>query len=147
MEPSVIPPEFLSVRTAIVSIVPDELRFTEDHVWAAEADGLWRAGITDYAQEHLGDIVAVTLPEESTSVTAGEPFGVIESTKSVSDLIAPVTGTVEHVNGALVVSPELVNSDPYGQGWIAEIRVGPHEVKDGLARLIDPSAYRQLTGE
>ena len=130
-----------------MAVVPDDLRFSEDHLWAEEAAGLWRVGITDYAQDHLGDVVAVTLPEAGTSVTAGEPCGVIESTKSVSDLIAPITGIVERANDALAGSPELVNSDPYGQGWMFEMRAEPGGLSDELARLIGPGGYRQLTGE
>jgi glycine cleavage system H protein len=126
-----------------VAVVPDELRFSEDHLWTAEAAGLWRVGITDYAQENLGDVIAVTLPGAGTQVTAGEPCGAIESVKSLSDLIAPITGVVEGVNDTLAGSPELVNSDPYGQGWMFEMRVRPGEQ---LARLISPGEYRQLTG-
>ena len=128
-------------------IVPDNLRFSEDHLWAGEAAGLWRIGITDYAQDHLGDVVEVTPPPVGAPVTVGEPCGVIESTKSVSDLIAPLTGTVEHVNDALAGSPELVNSDPYEQGWIFEVRAEPGGLADQLARLVSPDGYRQLTGE
>jgi glycine cleavage system H protein len=130
-----------------MAAVPDSLYFNEDHLWAGEAAGLWRIGVTDYAQEHLGDVVEVTPPEVGASVTAGEPCGVIESTKSVSDLIAPITGVVEHVNDALDGSPELVNSDPYGRGWVFEVRAEPAGLSDELARLMSPGGYRQLTGE
>jgi len=130
-----------------VPTVPDDLRYTEDHLWARKADCVWQVGVTDYAQDHLGDIVEVTPPVEGDAVTAGEPCGVIESTKSVSDLIAPVTGTAGRGNSALAQSPELVNSDPYGQGWIFEIRVDADQDKDAMALLMDPGAYRQLTGE
>jgi glycine cleavage system H protein len=108
---------------------------------------VWQVGVTDYAQDHLGDIVEVTPPAEGDAVTAGEPCGVIESTKSVSDLIAPVTGTAGRGNIALTASPELVNTDPYGQGWIFEVRAGAGQDKAAMARLMDPAAYRQLTGE
>lgn len=126
---------------------PENLRFSEEHLWAAPAgDEILRVGISDYAQRSLGDVIAITLPEVGNAAIAGEPCGDIESTKSVSDLIAPITGTVEQTNQALVESPELVNIDPYGQGWIFDVRVDATMLSKQLARLMDAAAYRNLTG-
>jgi glycine cleavage system H protein len=126
----------------------ENLRFSEDHLWAGLKDDLvLQVGITDYAQRSLGDVIAVTLPEVGTAVTAGEPCGDIESTKSLSDLIAPITGTVDQRNDELTESPDLVNTDPYGNGWILEVRVDPTTLAEQLARLMDAAAYHNLTGE
>ena len=116
---------------------PDDVRYTAEHEWArlqdAAADaGTIRIGITDFAQEALGDIVFVTLPEVGAEVTAGQPFGEVESTKSVSDIYAPVAGVVVARNDALDRQPELLNSDPYGEGWIVEIRVESAAILDTL---------------
>ena len=122
--------------------IPDDLRYTEDHEWVREADELVRIGITDFAQDALGDVVFVTRPEVGSSVVAGESMGELESTKSVADVVAPVTGVVEAINERLDGEPELINNDPYGDGWIALVRPdseGWHE------RLLDASAYRALT--
>jgi glycine cleavage system H protein len=127
---------------------PENVRFSEDHLWAgAEDDSLLRVGITDYAQRSLGDVIAVTPPEVATAVTAGKPCGDIESTKSLSDLIAPISGTVDRGNDELIESPDLVNTDPYGRGWIFEVRVDPATRAEQLARLMDATAYHDLTGE
>jgi glycine cleavage system H protein len=124
--------------------VPDDLHYTAEHEWVRDQGDTVRVGITDYAQGQLGDVVFVALPEVGADVTAHESLGEVESTKSVSDLYAPVTGRVVARNDALVDSPELVNSDPYGEGWIVEIAVGdPAEVHG----LLDPAAYRASTGE
>jgi glycine cleavage system H protein len=102
---------------------PDDLHYTAEHEWVRPAaDGVVRIGITSYAQDALGDVVFVTLPEVGSEVTPGSACGEIESTKSVSDLFAPVAGTVTARNDALDASPEMVNSDPYGEGWMFEIR-------------------------
>src|ERR687886_880416 len=101
--------------------VPEDLRYTTDHEWARLEDGKVRIGITDYAQDALGDIVFVQLPEPGTEVRAGQPLGEVESTKSVSEIFAPVSGTVVARNEALESTPELINSDPYGAGWLVEI--------------------------
>jgi glycine cleavage system H protein len=104
---------------------PEDLKYTAEHEWvrvSGETEGTVRVGITDHAQEALGDIVFVTLPEVGDEVTAGEPCGELESTKSVSDLYAPVSGTVTARNAALDATPEAVNSDPYGDGWLIEIQ-------------------------
>jgi glycine cleavage system H protein len=101
-----------------------------------------RVGITDFAQDSLGDVVFVQLPDVGTEVTAGEAFGEVESTKSVSDLFAPLTATVAAVNGELDGDPQLVNSDPYGQGWLLELRADGDTLDEGLAALLDADAYR-----
>jgi glycine cleavage system H protein len=130
-----------------MSDVPDELRYTADHEWAqvSDADGRQtaRVGITDYAQQALGDVVYVSLPEVGTKLAQGTAFGEVESTKSVSDLYAPVAGTVAARNEALDQQPELINSDPYGAGWIVEI-----ELAEGadLSALIDAATYGTLAG-
>lgn len=123
---------------------PDDLKYTEEHEWvrAGAEGGVLRVGITDFAQDALGDIVFVTLPQVGATVTAGEACGELESTKSVSDVYAPVTGTVTAVNAALDANPELVNSDPYGEGWMFEV-----EAPDGagaLDGLLDAAGYRAV---
>ena len=123
-------------------IVPDDLRYSTDHEWARAAGRRVRVGITDYAQDALGDVVFVDLPDVGKQIAAGALLGEVESTKSVSELYAPVTGTVVEVNAALVDAPERLNEDPYGEGWICEI-----ELSDGasLDALLDSVAYRELT--
>lgn len=127
---------------------PDELKYTAEHEWVgAGADGVLRIGITAYAQEALGDIVFVTLPAVGAEVTAGQPLGEVESTKSVSDVYAPLAGTVSSRNEQLTTAPELVNSDPYGEGWLLELRPTAG-VEAALADpgLLDSAAYAALTG-
>lgn len=123
--------------------VPEELRYTAEHEWVRvhEGEDTVRIGITDYAQEALGDVVFVSLPEVGASVSAGAAFGEVESTKSVSDLYAPVAGTVTARNEALDATPELVNSDPYGAGWIVEIEPADRADLDGL---LDAGSYGPL---
>jgi glycine cleavage system H protein len=122
---------------------PDNLRYTAEHEWVRVGAGnVVRVGITDHAQESLGDIVFVNLPEVGSAVEAGQAMGEVESTKSVSDVYAPVSGTVTRRNDALDGQPELVNADPYGEGWMVEITVaGPAS----LADLLDAKAYQGLT--
>jgi glycine cleavage system H protein len=121
---------------------PQDLKYTEQHEWVRLDGDVARVGITDFAQDALGDVVYVDVPEVGTEVHAGEPFGEVESTKSVSDVYAPVSGTVIERNRALADAPEHVNTDPYGRGWMIAIRVSePSE----LDRLLDPSAYRKFT--
>jgi glycine cleavage system H protein len=122
---------------------PDDLRYTREHEWLrGDASGPVRVGITSYAQEALGDIVFVTLPEVGTEVRAGEPLGEVESTKSVSDIYAPVTGTVTARNEQLDARPELVNTDPYGDGWMVEIEPAAGEgAEEGT---LDAAAYQEL---
>lgn len=123
---------------------PEELRYTKEHEWAKAEDAVVRIGITDFAQDALGDVVYVDVPEVGTEVRAGEPFGEVESTKSVSDVYAPVTGTVVERNDALSDQPELVNNDPYGEGWMIAIQVGDSGDLEGL---MDASSYRAFTEE
>jgi glycine cleavage system H protein len=120
---------------------PKHLRYTKDHEWARRESGSVVVGVTAHAQEALGDVVYVELPKVGDSVTAGKAFGVIESTKAVSELYAPVSGKVVKVNAALSDEPSTVNSDPYGAGWIAEIE--PSDPKQ-LEALLDADAYGAL---
>ena len=124
-----------------MSNVPAELSYTSEHEWvsALTAEGTVRVGITDHAQDALGDVVYVDLPSVGDSVAAEDSFGEIESTKSVSDLFAPVAGEIVAVNEGLEDDPALVNSDPYGEGWIIEIRP---ENADDLANLLDAETYK-----
>ncbi|HWU20857.1 MAG TPA: glycine cleavage system protein GcvH [Nocardioides sp.] len=120
---------------------PADLKYTAEHEWVRDpgtADGSVRVGITDYAQDALGDIVYVSLPEVGAAVTAGQPCGELESTKSVSDVYAPLTGEVVARNDALDTTPELVNSDAYGEGWLFEIVPADRGDLDGL---LDAAAY------
>ena len=121
--------------------VPDELRYTSDHEWARLEDGKVRVGITDYAQDALGDVVFVQLPEQGATVEGSAVFSEVESTKSVSDIYAPVAGVVVEVNTELADAPQRVNEDPYGEGWICVIE--PRDAGD-LAGLLDAEAYRRL---
>ncbi len=121
--------------------IPAELRYTAEHEWVAVTDdGRVRFGITDHAQDALGDIVYVTLPALGATVTAGEPCGEVESTKSVSDLYAPLSGTVVARNDAVETSPETINSDPYGQGWLVELDADPESV----GALLDAVGYEAV---
>jgi glycine cleavage system H protein len=127
-----------------VSDIPPDLHYTAEHEWVRRSgDDVARIGITDFAQSALGDVVFVQLPDVGTQVTAGESFGEVESTKSVSDLYAPVSGTVSAVNGDLDGSPQLVNSDPYGAGWLVDIQASEAtELETAIAALLDAEAYR-----
>ncbi len=128
--------------------IPTDLRYSKDHLWVqpgADAS-LVRVGVTDFAQQSLGDVVDVTLPGPGDMVTVREALGDIESVKSVSDLIAPVTGTVRTRNDDLTSTPELVNTDPYGQGWMLEVETDPATLGQQLASLLDAAAYRDLVG-
>ncbi|WP_406691363.1 glycine cleavage system protein GcvH [Saccharopolyspora sp. ID03-671] len=119
-----------------------EIKYTEEHEWVQSVgDDTVRIGITDYAQQQLGDVVFVQLPETGQQVTAGDSMGEVESTKSVSDIYAPVTGEVTAGNTALEDQPELVNSDAAGDGWMVEIRLAD---PDQLAGLLDAEAYQNL---
>jgi glycine cleavage system H protein len=121
--------------------VPEDLRYTRQHEWSRLEEGLVRVGITDFAQDALGDVVYVDVPEVGTEVTAGQAFGEVESTKSVSDVYAPVTGKVVERNGALADAPELVNTSPYGDGWMIVIELSdPSQVDE----LLDATAYRDF---
>ena len=122
--------------------VPSELRYSTDHEWVRVDGNVVTIGITEYAQDALGDVVFVDIPEVSTTVAMGESFSEVESTKSVSDIYAPVSGTVSAVNDTLDAQPELLNSDPYGDGWICRIEMSDPSQLDSL---MDADAYRHLT--
>ncbi|MBO0865033.1 MAG: glycine cleavage system protein GcvH [Mycobacterium sp.] len=126
-----------------MSEIPPDLHYTAEHEWVRRTgDDTVRVGITDFAQSALGDVVFVQLPDPGTGLSVGESFGEVESTKSVSDLFAPVSGEVVAVNNDLEASPQLVNSDPYGAGWLLDVRVDPDTLEQGFAALLDPEAYR-----
>ncbi len=122
--------------------VPVELRYSEDHEWVRAEGNRICLGITDYAQDALGDVVFIDLPTVGTEVTCCEPFSEVESTKSVSEIIAPVTGEVVDVNTDLIDHPERLNEDPYGDGWICVIEASDLSELDGL---LDAAAYTELT--
>lgn len=122
--------------------VPDELRYSSDHEWVRLEDGKVRIGITDYAQDALGDVVFVQVPEVGQAADTGATVGEVESTKSVSEIYAPLAGTVVEINADLEATPELLNSDPYGAGWIALIEPADPSTLDAL---LDAAAYRELT--
>jgi glycine cleavage system H protein len=127
-----------------VSEIPPDLHYTAEHEWVRRSgDDTVRVGITDFAQSALGDVVFVQLPDVGTEVTAGESFGEVESTKSVSDLYAPLSGTVTAVNGDLEGSPQLVNSDPYDGGWLLDIQASDgSDLESTISGLLDAEAYR-----
>lgn len=122
--------------------VPDELRYTSDHEWAKPEEGKVRIGITDFAQDALGDVVFVELPAPGTVLEKGGPLGEVESTKSVSQVYAPVSGTVLEANTELSDSPERINEEPYGAGWL--VVVEPSDPTE-LEGLLDPAGYRSAT--
>jgi glycine cleavage system H protein len=124
-------------------VTPEDLKYTPDHEWVARlGDDTVRVGITDFAQEQLGDVVFVQLPEIGTAVAAKDSVGEVESTKSVSEIYAPLGGTVTAANGTLDVQPELINNDPFGEGWMFELKIDDAAALD---RLLDLTAYRALT--
>jgi glycine cleavage system H protein len=122
--------------------VPAELRYTEDHEWVASEDGKLRVGITDYAQDALGDVVFVDLPEAGVTVEAGATIAEVESTKSVAEVYAPFAGRIVEVNGELADSPELINGSPYGDGWFVLMEPSDAAVFESL---MDAAAYEELT--
>ena len=122
--------------------IPDDLRYSSDHEWIRRDGDIITIGITDYAQDSLGDVVFVEQPEVGQSLAASDTFTEVESTKSVSDIYAPVSGTITEINSALDDQPELLNSDPYGEGWICRIEMTDPAQFD---ELLDAAAYRQLT--
>lgn len=131
-----------------MSEIPADLHYTEEHEWVQRTgDDTVRVGITDYAQSALGDVVFVQLPDVGADVAAGESFGEVESTKSVSDLYAPLSAKVVAVNGDLEGNPQLVNSDPYGGGWLLDLQVEAGALADGLSKLLDADGYRATVGE
>jgi glycine cleavage system H protein len=123
---------------------PDDLRYTRQHEWVRTEDGRVRIGITDYAQDALGDVVYVELPETGATVTADQPFAEVESTKSVSDVYAPVSGTVAEHNALVDERPELVNDHPYGDGWL--VLVDPSDLS-AVEGLMDAAAYQAFLQE
>lgn len=123
--------------------IPQELRYTKEHEWILVEDGVATIGVTDFAQTELGDVVYVELPSIGAKLGAGETFGNVESVKSVSDLFCPVAGVVSDINTHLEDSPELVNSDPYGEGWL--IRLEPQSLGD-LEQLLGPDEYSDYIG-
>ena len=123
---------------------PSDLRYTAEHEWVRSVgEGLVRVGITSFAQEALGDVVYISVPKVGENVTAGDTCGEVESTKSVSDLYSPLSGEVSAVNDALDATPELVNSDPYGDGWIFELRLAD---ASAVEDLMDSAAYEAQLG-
>ncbi|HUO39674.1 MAG TPA: glycine cleavage system protein GcvH [Mycobacterium sp.] len=123
--------------------IPANLHYTSEHEWVRRTGpGTVRVGVTDFAQSSLGDVVFVQLPEVGSQVTAGESFGEVESTKSVSDLFAPVTAKVAAVNGDLHDNPQLVNSEPYGAGWLVDLAAEEAALDEGVAVLLDADGYR-----
>ena len=123
-------------------MIPEDLRYTAEHEWVAPGGPAVKVGITHFAQDALGDIVYVQLPDPGTAVEAGQAFGEVESTKSVSEIYAPLSGTVVARNDRLADEPELLNTDPYGAGWLVEIEpTDPGHVED----LLDAAGYRELT--
>jgi glycine cleavage system H protein len=124
--------------------IPDDLRYTKDHEWARQKGTTVLVGITDFAQDQLGDVVFVELPAVGDQVKRGESFGVVESTKAVSELFAPLSGKVVEVNGPLLEAPESINEDPYQEGWM--IAIEPSDPKE-LAGLLDAKAYQAHVAE
>ena len=123
-----------------MSLIPEGLHYTKEHEWVSSTGTLYTMGITDFAQAALGDIVYVQLPKVGETLTAGKVCGEIESTKSVSEIFAAVSGVVSEINGALSQTPELVNSDPYGGGWLVKV-----EVSGTPSELMDAAGYAQIT--
>ena len=131
-----------------MSEIPPDLHYTAEHEWIRRTgDGTVRVGITDFAQDALGDVVFVRLPDVGSDLSSGDAFGEVESTKSVSDLYAPVTAKVVAVNEDLEASPELVNSDPYGGGWLIELQVDAEALEKGFEELLDAETYRGTLAE
>jgi glycine cleavage system H protein len=124
--------------------VPADLRYSEEHEWVRAEGNRVRIGITDYAQDALGDIVFVDLPEVGSTIEVGGQLGEVESTKSVSEIYSPLSGTVSAVNDALNDGPDKINQDPYGDGWICELELAPGEE---TGRLLDAAAYGDLIGD
>jgi glycine cleavage system H protein len=125
--------------------IPDELRYTAEHEWVAVEGQIASVGITDYAQHALGDVVYVSVPEPGSRVTAGEPCGEVESTKSVSDIYSPVDGEITEVNPEVDEDPALVNSDPYGSGWLMKVRLDDDSTEP--AGLLSAGEYGRLTAD
>jgi glycine cleavage system H protein len=125
-------------------MVPKDLKYSEEHEWVQVESGLATVGITDYAQKELGDIVFVELPSLGEQVSQMEPFGTVEAVKAVSELYSPVSGEVIEVNPKLEDTPQIINSDPYGEGWMVKIKVVNEQE---LENLLSPKEYREFIGE
>lgn len=123
---------------------PKDLKYTKEHEWVRVEGNIATVGITDYAQDSLGDVVYVELPQEGGSVTKSEPFGVVESVKAVSDLYSPISGSVSEVNDAIVDNPEVINEDPYGDAWMIKVEVNS---PDDLADLLSSEEYQKFIEE
>jgi len=123
--------------------VPDNLKYSKDHEWISVDGNIVKLGITDYAQGELGDIVYVDIDSDLSDIIKGEPFGTIEAVKTVSDLICPFSGKVTELNTALIDSPELINTDPYGEGWMLIVEIADTSEIDAL---LDSAAYKELLG-
>lgn len=123
---------------------PKDLKYTKEHEWIKVDGNTATVGITDYAQDSLGDVVYVELPQEGGTVTKNEPFGVVESVKAVSDLYSPITGSVSEVNDAIIDSPEVINEDPYGDAWMIKVEINsPNDLKD----LMSADEYQKYIEE
>ncbi|OGP38499.1 MAG: glycine cleavage system protein H [Deltaproteobacteria bacterium GWC2_56_8] len=123
---------------------PKDLKYTKEHEWVKVEGSIVTVGITDYAQDSLGDVVYVELPQEGVSVTKNEPFGVVESVKAVSDLYSPISGSVHEVNDAIIDSPEAINEDPYGDAWMIRVEIGnPSDLSD----LMSSDEYQKFIEE
>ena len=123
--------------------VPDNLKYTEEHEWIAVEGDIATVGVTDYAQGELGDLVFIELPQVKDQVTFGESFGTVEAVKAVSDLFAPLSGSVAEINELLADDPEIVNKDPYGEGWMIKIKISD---ADELTALLSAESYKELIG-
>lgn len=131
-----------------MSEIPPDLHYTAEHEWVRRTGSeTVRVGITDFAQSSLGDVVFVQLPDEGAAVTAGESFGEVESTKSVSDLYAPLSAKVVAVNADLAENPQLVNTEPYGGGWLVELSADAATLDEGIGALLDADGYRTTVTE
>ena len=124
--------------------VPDNLKYSDDHEWVSVDGNVAKLGITDFAQGELGDIVFIDVDTDLSEITKGEPFGTIEAVKTVSDLIGPFSGKVTELNSTIIESPELINTDPYGEGWMLKVEItDPSEID----ALLDSAAYKELLGQ
>ena len=124
--------------------VPDNLKYSNDHEWVSVDGNIAKIGITDYAQGELGDIVFIDIDSDLSDITKGEPFGTIEAVKTVSDLFGPLSGKVTELNATIIESPELINTDPYGKGWMLKIEMTDSSETDAL---LDSAAYKELLGQ
>jgi glycine cleavage system H protein len=124
--------------------VPENLKYSDDHEWVSVDGNIAKLGITDYAQAELGDIVFIDIDSDLSDITKGEPFGTIEAVKTVSDLFGPFSGKVTELNTTILESPELINTDPYGEGWMLKVEItDPSEID----ALLDSAAYKELLGQ